>query len=101
MSHRGGLSVRHVRAGHGGRDSVRDVGLPDVAVDELDGGERDATRLLNDGYQLQVFEPPSVNVAPATGTNCQSYLLGCRVSFSTPNVLALRISLVGSGVEKP
>ena len=34
------------------------------------------------------------------GTNCQEYVPFPNVSFSTPNVLLLRTSLLGSGVLK-
>ena len=45
-----------------------------------------------------VSVPESVNVLPATGTNCQSYDAAWRVSFKTPKVVAFRISLFALAV---
>src|SRR5438034_10095501 len=46
--------------------------------------------------QWQAWVPESVNVWPATGTNCQSKLDWCKVSLRMPKVAALRTRLLGA-----
>src|SRR5216117_3287027 len=43
----------------------------------------------------QLAEPESLNVFPATGTNCQAYPPSSRVSFRTPKVPLFRTWLFG------